>query len=282
MAGGFKAPFIVVGLILIVSTFVLSKVVPHETKHEIVERFNASHSIEVQNSNGKDSFWQVCSIPYISLTIIATAACEMGLVFKEPIMQLRLLHDFNLNIGIVGVIFSIDVLTFCGTCFILGRIDEKKKPFHRLIAAGLFVFSLAHLLSGPSPWIFPDSLGILITGSLLLGVGGSFIKTSSIASMHQTYTFLFGKTTPRAQNAIASVNCSGQALGQIVGPILGSFMTDWLTYRLAFFISSIMFLVFAIVFTMVTNCEEKRRRGGILDQKYTKMPSENNGVQMGE
>lgn len=57
----------------------------------------------------------------------------MVLTFREPILSIKLA---NLPVWQVGIVFSIDTAMYTVTSIILNCVDEKKKNFMKLVAAG--------------------------------------------------------------------------------------------------------------------------------------------------
>lgn len=59
----------------------------------------------------------------------------MCLTFKEPLLQIRLKKE-NLPVWLIGIIFSMDTITYTLTSFALNFVDEKKKNFLKLVLFG--------------------------------------------------------------------------------------------------------------------------------------------------
>lgn len=56
---------------------------------------------------------------------------------------------------VLGIVFSIDTISYVAMSFILNCIPDTKKNFLKIILAGIPLFSLGMLLLGPAPLIFP-------------------------------------------------------------------------------------------------------------------------------
>lgn len=80
----------------------------------------------------KMSFFEILKIFPVFTTSMCMATSLMCLTFKEPILQIRLAQD-NLKVWIVGLIFSLDTITYSVTSFFLNFIPEEKKNFPKLV-----------------------------------------------------------------------------------------------------------------------------------------------------
>lgn len=90
--------------------------------------------------------------------VLASALCMstslMCLTFKEPMLQLRLL-EAGISDWMIGIIFSLDTVTYTLTSVVLNFVPETNKNYQKLVASGTVFFVLAMLLSGPCPGL-PD------------------------------------------------------------------------------------------------------------------------------
>ena len=120
-------------------------------------------------------------------TCLCMTASLMCLTFKEPLLQLRLSKD-NLPVWLIGVIFSMDTITYTCTSFALNFIPEKKKNFKSLVRNGAFFFVLSMFLSGPCPGLFPDNVLIICAGILLGGIGGALVNNNCVPALTQVLT----------------------------------------------------------------------------------------------
>ena len=106
-----------------------------------------------------------------------------SLTFKEPLLQIRLKQD-NLPVWLIGIVFSMDTITYTITSFSLNIVKEERKNFPKIVSAGVFLFFFSLLLSGPCPGL-PDKVIIIALGILVGGVGGAFINNNVISAINQ-------------------------------------------------------------------------------------------------
>jgi MFS family permease len=106
----------------------------------------------------------------------------MSLTFKEPVFQVRLNKE-NLSLVMIGVLFSLDTITYTLTSIALNFLPEKSKDFGKLVAVGMVVFTAAMLLTGPAHYILPDRLWVICVGILLQGVGGALVNNNCVPAL---------------------------------------------------------------------------------------------------
>ena len=105
----------------------------------------------------------------------------MSLTYKEPLFQVRLLKE-NLGQIMIGVIFSLDTITYTLTSISLNFLPEKSKNYSKLVAVGMVVFVAAMLLTGPAHSL-PDELWLICVGILLQGVGGALVNNNCVPAL---------------------------------------------------------------------------------------------------
>lgn len=78
----------------------------------------------------------------------------MCLTFKEPILALKL-ASFDLNVTTIGIIFSIDTISYTLTSVCLNFLPEFDNGhiYARLQYMGLIIFVACMILQGPSPFL---------------------------------------------------------------------------------------------------------------------------------
>ena len=78
-----------------------------------------------------------------------------------------------------------DTITFTLTSIALNCIDEKRKNFAKIVSAGVFLFVISLMLSGPCPGIFPDKVFVIAIGILFGGIGGACINNNVIPNINE-------------------------------------------------------------------------------------------------
>ena len=83
----------------------------------------------------------------------------------------------------IGVVFSMDTITYSLTSLVLNFISEANKNYQRLVAAGTIFFTIAMLLTGPCPGL-PDKIWLICIGILVGGIGGALINNNVVPSLN--------------------------------------------------------------------------------------------------
>lgn len=178
--------------------------------------------------------------------IAATALCMstslMCLTFKEPLLQLRLKQD-DLPVWLIGIIFSMDTITFTLSSLILNFIPEHKKNFKKLVCAGMIIFILSMLFTGPV-YGLPDKVATICVGVLFGGCAGALINNNCVPAL----SAYLKNNVPninknQIKNNISAINTGAFGLGSIIGPILASILESQTNFRTAFtLLAGIVFL----------------------------------------
>jgi EmrB/QacA subfamily drug resistance transporter len=124
----------------------------------------------------------------------------------------------------------------------------------RVLIIGLVLFALASLLCSLAP-----SIGLLITGRVLQGIGAAVLMPNSLAILAETFD---GEARGRAVGIWAAV---GAAMGAIA-PVLGGSLIDHLGWRTIFLINlpiAICAMLLALRFVPESPTEPQRRLDAI-------------------
>ena len=148
----------------------------------------------------------------------------------------------------IGVIFSLDTITYTLTSFVLNFIPEHSKNFKNMVMYGTFFFVASMLLSGPAPFLFKDSVTVICFGILLGGIGGALVNNNCVPALtHILATQIDNLDMNQIKNNVSAINTGAFGLGSILGPILASVLESSLGYRWAF--TSIGIMVVGIALT---------------------------------
>jgi MFS family permease len=250
-AGGFMLPFFFCGTLLFLLTIPICCVL-QEKKGYVAAEQQSNRTPLTNNSHRRpintNFFAVLCKFP-----VLASAFCMscslMCLTFKEPMLQLRLLES-GLSTWMIGIIFSLDTLTYTLTSVVLNFIPESQKNYQKMVASGTMFFVVAMLLSGPCPGL-PDEVWLICIGILVGGIGGALINNNVVPSLNNLVksdkVIKDAETRDKLTNAISAINTGFFGLGSILGPILASVLSDLLTFRLSFTIVSSLVLLTMII-----------------------------------
>ena len=187
-AGGFMLPFFFCGALLFLLTIPICCVLK-EKAQSIPENVDGSahqsrsrRSGQVARVRRDTGFFAVlCKFPVLSSAFCMSTSL-MCLTFKEPMLQLRLLES-GLSTWLIGIVFSLDTLTYTLTSVVLDFIPETTKNYQKLVGCGTIFFTIAMLLSGPCPGL-PDAVWLICIGILVGGIGGALINNNVVPSLN--------------------------------------------------------------------------------------------------
>jgi MFS family permease len=166
------------------------------------------------------------------------------LTFKEPVLAIRL-EDFNCDVSLIGIIFSLETISFTATSIALQCVKEEAngKKYGRLEYFGMIIFVVSMICYGPAKFL-PDELWLICVGIVVGGVAGSLINNNSSVAMmliekKEAVLRLHGPNGKRLshreaqalKSSVASINTGAFGLGSILGPILGSALSAEFGFR---------------------------------------------------
>ena len=261
--GGFKLPFFVTGamlfaLIIPISIFFESDKVAKgrlkeevENEDELLEEIGEQREESFKSSTCSQApanltFFRILRIFPIWSTCLCMMASLMCLTFKEPLLQIRLAQD-KLPVWAVGLIFSMDTITYSITSFLMKYIPEEKKNFKRIVHVGTVFFIICMLLSGPMPGL-PNTVVIICVGILLGGIGGALINNNCVPALSQILEENFDNyDVNQVKNNISAINTGAFGLGSILGPILASVLESSIQYRWSFTVIGILVVLISLI-----------------------------------
>lgn len=89
------------------------------------------------------------------MTIASCAACCIFcLTYKEPVMAL-MLSKYNLDVTQIGLIFSLDTVTYTITSFLLNFVKGERNgmKYGMIQFAGMLFFTACMMGQGPAPFL---------------------------------------------------------------------------------------------------------------------------------
>jgi MFS family permease len=174
----------------------------------------------------------------------------------------------------IGVIFSMDTITYTLSSFILNFIPEKSKNFNKLVACGMLTFTLAMFLTGPAPGVFPDEVYIICIGVLVGGVGGALVNNNCVPALTQTLHNDFSHLDINGlKNNLSAINTGAFGLGSILGPIAASLLDAAFDFRWSFTIISAIVLVVALFQFISAFCMTTKKTIRLSEEKSEIMGS---------
>ncbi len=180
--------------------------------------------------------------------LVSTALVDMATYFAFGAFETYLpiyLSDNGFSAGLIGFIFSLQILSIALTKPLFGKIaDRIDKRFQ--IAIGLVVLGCSMLLLT----FFTNKL--LVTAvSLLFGLGMSF---STVATSAYTGDIADKTRLGTSMGALSSV----MDVGHSSGPLVTGFVITWFSVRAGFVTSFALCMMVAVVFVMFTAVKVKK------------------------
>ena len=94
------------------------------------------------------------------------------------------LKDEDISVWVIGIIFSMDTITYTLTSTVLNFVPESKKNFQKIVLFGMVFFLVGMLLTGPVP-LLPSKVSIICVGILIGGIGGALINNNCVPALNQ-------------------------------------------------------------------------------------------------
>lgn len=174
--------------------------------------------------------------------LVSTALVDMATYFAFGVFETYLpiyLTNKRYSAGLIGLIFSIQILSIALTKPLFGKIaDRIDKRFQ--IAIGLMVLGSAVLLIP----FFTDEILIIVI-SLIFGLGMSF---STVATSAYTGEIANKTKLGAAMGALSTV----MDIGHSSGPLITGFIITWFSIRTGFIASFVLCMFIAALFVMFT------------------------------
>ena len=253
-AGGFAAPFLVLGLALIPTAVLFYFRLPSGLRRSDEEIDN---DIPIR---------QLLSNPQVFIIALASVIANSDYAFLEPTLGQHLISSgIASSQASIGAIFSISSITYTISCPLVGLLASRKRMGPRpVIVIGLLLQLLGFILIGPSPLLRLERVGIgqLVVSLIFFGLGESMSMTPVMDDMLHSCD-----NSEAAVNSLSSVLAASFSLGQMVGPILGSTLTSRYTFPWACTAMSVQILALMILIVFVDSSKSRQatKEGGYVE-----------------
>ena len=235
--GGYKLPFLILGLFLYISVY-LTKILENEKLDKN----------EIEEDPSVFKFLNNLDIILISGALILSM---IAFTFYFPCLTNHLYEKYNLGISSSSLFFSVPLLSYLIIVNFINIISKKLGNFHSL-SAGFLVNVIGVYLIYPLP-PFGNNIVFIIIGLALIGAG-SLIFVFSLLELSKIIKTLSGDYDQNTVNDIASaVNNLFTAIGDLLGPIIGGSLSSHFSFKIScifiFTIFSIFYILFIIFYT---------------------------------
>src|SRR5436309_6732373 len=165
--------------------------------------------------------------PWVVLVIICLAQFMVVLdatIVNVAIYKIKSALHFASDANLQWVVSSY-TLVFAGFLLLGGRVGDLLGR-KRFFLVGLVIFTVASFLNG-----IAGSIGLLIAGRALQGLGAALISPAALSII--STTFAEGKERARALGVWAAIAIGGSAFGLV----LGGWLTQSFSWRWIFFVN---------------------------------------------
>ena len=239
--GGYKLPFLILGLFLYISVY-LTKILENEKidKNEIEE---------------DPSFFRFLNNHNIILISGALVLSMVSYTFYFPCLTNHLYEKYNLGVSWSSLFFSVPLISYLIVVNFINIISKKIGSFHSL-SFGILVNVIGVYLIYPLP-PFPNHIAFIIMGLSITGAG-SLVWIFSLLELSKIIKTLSGNYDQNTVNDIASaINNLFGGIGDLFGPIIGGAISTHFSFKISNFFIFIIFSIFYILFLFFYNKDNK-------------------------
>lgn len=221
MFGGFRAPFVVMGLLPLAVMGVLHRFVPPDAR--------VSTGVGGQGDEGAPGGLRALRLVTRRSGVMVVAgicvAANSAYAFLEPTLEPAFGTRDHVNEGVIGLLFFTVSLTYTATAPAAGlAADARRHGARKVMLCGVTLLALAFLAMGPSPLLGarqpPKALWFLVGSLAAAGVGQSMALVPTMDAMVQNVADLGDDGV----NIVSGIINSANSLGEMLGPLLGSLL----------------------------------------------------------
>jgi len=196
------------------------------------------------------------------LAVFSSMIAMVFMLFYNSILAVEL-ASMGVGVDSVGYIFALGALMYALSSPLVS-IVFKGMPRRYITQIAFIVSSVALFLFGPSKLLgFPDSLGIMIGGIVLLGIAISLIFVPLLSEIIDAVQEKEGlPENPTLNDKASAVFNSAYATGCIIGPIVGGCLSDAYGFRTTCDIMALASCSFAVIYffgNILPNCFTKKK-----------------------
>lgn len=210
---GFRWVFIVTGILLLLSSFIVMLFV-----HEHVQQSKERKALE------PNARWRVFRLLFP--IYIATLVTQVGMMSIQPILTIytSMLYKGSHSTLIAGLVVAVTGIANLISSPILGKYSDRFGQ-RKILVISLTCAALSFI-----PQVFARHITLLLTGRFLLGL--------FVGGMLPSLNVLVKKLAPEGLQAQAfGLNSSFQFFGSLLGPLLGSTVAALYNIHLVFYVT---------------------------------------------
>ena len=240
--GGYKLPFIILGLFLYISVY-LTKILEKE-------KFDNNEMEE------DPSFFKFLNNRDIILLSGSLVLGMIAFTFFFPSLTNHLTQKYDLGVSLSSLCFSVPVISYCIMINLTNIISKKIGNFNSM-SAGIFANTFAIYLIYPLP-PFPKNLFFIIIGLSLIGSGGPLIFILGLLELSKNLKNICGDYDQNTINDIASAIFNlFISIGDLLGLIIGGFFSSHFNFQISCFAIFTIFFIYFVLFICFYNKDNK-------------------------
>jgi MFS family permease len=253
--GGFRLPFIVMGLGLVICLPLLPFALPaaepgNEDGHEAGGGASTAAAVAIGESSSSPlpgfvqhpelSFMAVARLPAVMNASLVTLLAGLAFGFIGPTLAPHLRDTLHASERAIGGLFGLAAGAYALASPGAGALADAYGP-KRILAIGIAGLSIAYIFLGPSPLLGAHASGEVATPGAwalqcisltLLGLAAALAFIPCMPAMEVAVLARFGDSPASGETVAALYNgiyCAGEALG----PLAGAAMTGLMGFKWA-------------------------------------------------
>ncbi|KAI8508605.1 hypothetical protein Bbelb_137040 [Branchiostoma belcheri] len=252
--GGFKTPFITMGLLLLCCCVFVTILVPPQPDEQ-----------EGKTDVNMLFFFKIPAVP-IACGLAIVVACMLDYI--DPVLQPYLINQFHTSPVHIGLMFLLWAALYAVLAPGWGWLADKRKCVPIMVPLGMVVTAVGTLLLGPSPLltdyanILPKAQWVNIVGLAVIGAScGAFMApivnmmlwAASDAGMENNFA-MYG--------LVSGVMSAFFAIGDLLGPLGSSALADRFGFpwtSTAFGGLVVFYMLVIVAFYIYDGCHATRR-----------------------
>jgi len=236
--GGFNAPFIAVGSLLIATSLLNVFILPGEKELTCEIAETKENQVNSCDTKVVASISEILRVPGVFMMFLVSVKAGMVLSYLNPILTTRLevLTNNKFTSEKIGLFFFIAPALYSICAPPLGYLTDKMIDGRKAIIVGHFVVSLTFFFIGPSQLVedyIKPSLWLTGVSLALLGIGIAPFVVPCIAEMKTAALNAGFPDSLGVTSILSGLFGSGFSVGEVIGPTLGGLLTDHTNFRRA-------------------------------------------------
>ncbi|XP_078683213.1 MFS-type transporter SLC18B1-like [Branchiostoma floridae x Branchiostoma belcheri] len=252
--GGFKTPFITMGLLLLCCCVFVTILVPPQPDEQ-----------EGKTDVNMLFFFKIPAVP-IACGLAVVVACMLDYI--DPVLQPYLINQFHTSPVHIGLMFLLWAALYAVLAPGWGWLADKKKCVPIMVPLGMVVTAVGTLLLGPSPLltdyanILPKAQWVNIVGLAVIGASCGAFMTPIVNMMLWAASDAGMENNFAMYGLVSGVMSAFFAIGDLLGPLGSSALADRFGFpwtSTAFGGLVVFYMLVIVVFYIYDGCHTTRR-----------------------